>query len=133
KNSIDALAASGAFGGQAGLSGAVTLNEVDNQIKARITGGSDVDASGKVKVEAYDESTIRSLAGAVVAGSNSLGGSVATNDIGNEVHAYIDGSTVESTGNSVEVKATEKATIETVSVGGAFAGSNALGGSVSLN
>lgn len=133
KSSIDALAASGAVGGQAGLSGAVTLNEIDNEVKARITGGSDVDGSGKVKIEAYDESTIRSLAGAIAVGSNSLGGSVATNDIGNEVHAYIDGATVESTGDSVEVKATEKATIETVSVGGAFAASNAIGGSVSLN
>gem|GEM_PF-4139205 len=133
ENNIDALAASGAVGGQAGLSGAVTLNEVENDVMARVTGGADVDASGKVKIEAYDESTIRSLAGAVSVGSNSLGGSVATNDITNEVHAYVDGATVESNGNSVEVKATEKATIETVSVGGAFAGSNSLGGSVSLN
>lgn len=133
KSSIDALAASGAVGGQAGLSGAVTLNEVDNDVWARVQNGADVDASGKIKIEAYDESTIRSLAGAISVGTNSLGGSVATNDITNEVHAYVDGATVESSGNSVEVKATEKAGIETISVGGAFSGTNSLGGSVSLN
>lgn len=132
--SIDALSASGAFGGQSGLNGAVSLNTINNEIESSIKAKSDVDASGKVEVKAQDTSNIRSLAGALtLTGSNSLGGSAATNDIANAMLAVIDDSTVDSTGNSVELTATETATIDTISAGGAFSGSNSISGAISLN
>ena len=62
---VNTLAAGGARAQTLALGGSVALNMIDNTVGARIAGGADVSSSGTVRVQATDEPTIRSLAGAV--------------------------------------------------------------------
>ena len=51
--------------------------------------------------------------------SATVGLSAATDNIGDKVYAFIDGSKVIDNGNNVSVAATEQATISTLTIGGA--------------
>ena len=120
------------------LSGALSLNLVDNNIGAYITGSSGarfVHAGGTLTLDASDLGTgVFSQAGAVsIAWGNgslsgegsrslSIGASVALNFVGGDtgyfVRSYIDGSTV--TANDVSVTAVSQADMHALAVGGSF-------------
>jgi filamentous hemagglutinin family protein len=130
---ISAVAAGGVGAGTLAIGGSVTLNEIATGVEARFA-DSDIDAAGAVGLQARDASLIRSLAGTVTgAGTVSVGAALATNTIGNTVSAVIDASTVDSTGSTVSLTASENSTIESLSAGVSGAGTAAITGAVSLN
>src|SRR5262249_36224157 len=125
------------------VAGSYSDNKIHNIIDAHISGSADVTASQAVRGKATDGGFLFARAGHV-ADSGGLAGNVADadgkaavgaalskNDISNTVKAYIDHATVAAP--TVEVDATENATITAVSVGGVEADKFALGGSFSLN
>ncbi|MBN1586078.1 MAG: leukotoxin LktA family filamentous adhesin [Candidatus Omnitrophica bacterium] len=135
---LKTISAAGAGAGTASLAGAVTLNDIENQVITGIvdeTGvRSDVDAGGKVVLASTDSSSLDSLAGVVSgAGTASAGASVATNDIGNTLETLIQNSDVTSSSGSVELSATSSVSLNSITAGATGAGSYSLGGSVSLN
>ncbi|HET9217460.1 MAG TPA: LEPR-XLL domain-containing protein, partial [Terriglobia bacterium] len=108
---------------------AITLNTVDNVVKAEIldtgdNGGESATANGNIRVEATDDSIILAGTGVAmfeltaggIAGSVSFGLSGSTNDIGNETRAEIDGSPVHSNTGTVSVVADSNADIDAVAV-----------------
>ena len=129
---------SGGNGIGVGLAGAGSGNTVTNQVYAYIAGGSSVTTSnsGDVIVTAGDTSGIQAIGGGLGVGVGvglgsggvSLGVAAANNDIADTVTADVDASNVSSAGG-VQIKATENATIFTITVGGAVAvGVGDLGG-----
>ncbi len=131
--------------GVSGAGGEAT-NIIGNQVKSYIA-NSTVNAKG-VDVDAQSTSSIKAVAGAIsaavsgglVAASGSLGVSLARNFIGvdsltddtgyrNQVMAYIDNSTITSTGD-VQVKAKSTETIDSLSFAGSVAVAVGIGGAV---
>ncbi len=131
------VAAAGAGGTSKAGAGAVNLNFVHMDVDAHISDNSSITAGGEVDVEANDASKIGSGTGSVaisVSGSTAVNASIGVNDIANIIKAYVEGSTVHSTGGDVKITATESAQDINVVVGGAAsAGGNAFGGSFALN
>jgi hypothetical protein len=158
---IAAMAVSGSGAANIAGAGSVALNWITNSVTAKIeniastlvpaTGSAIQAANGTVNVEASDSSTINSLAGAIaVAGvgvesaSGAVGASVAYNNLGgnpnrpsdatqNVVTASIENVTGTVTAEGINVQATRSGQINNITVGGAGAGTFALGGAVSLN
>ena len=134
---IVSVTAAGAGGTNKAGAGAVNLNFVRMNVDAHISNNSNVQAAGDVDVEANDTSKIGSGTGSVaisVGGSTAVNASIGVNDIANSIKAYVEGSTVQSTGGAVNVSATETAQDINVVVGGAGSASgNAFGGSFALN
>ena len=130
---IETIAAGGALASQVTLSGAVSINDIDNDLYSYITNFSDVSSDASVSISAQDISQIRSLSGAVsISGRVAVGAAVSTNEIGNDILAYISASDV-SAGDELTISADEDADIETISAEGSGSGSVSLGGSISLN
>ena len=134
--SIGGAAAVGTSSKDSGLAfagaGAGSGNTIDNTVEAAILSGSQATTTGtgKVALTATDTSKITADAGGVAVGfasggkkggtSVSIGISVAINEIGNEIYALVDDSTVFSGGN-VELTATSTPTIDALTIGGAVA------------
>ena len=148
---INALAIGGAGAGDAALAGSLSLNWVLDTVEAQISGGSTVSGTS-VSVTASDSSSITAIAGAIAgAGTVGIGASIAYNYIGgntgnqtpsnpdnvtpqtNAVLAEIDSSKVTANTGDVDVDATDTAIIETLTIGGAGAGTFSFGGSLSYN
>jgi len=127
------ITAGGAGAGDYALGGSVTVNDIDNTIDAYIT-NSYVEGVKEVIISATDSGLIESLAGTVTgAGTATLGAAVATNDIANDVRAYVENSTVISTTDNVSITASSANTIKSLSAGISGAGTAAISGAVSLN
>src|SRR5262249_31948510 len=107
-------------------------NVVDAHV--RTTTGVGARAQGGVSVLANDVSQLNSVVPAGAgAGTAAIGAGLATNDIRNRVDAFAEQATVTAVYGPVEVDAVERARILNATVGGAGAGTFALGGAVSLN
>ncbi|KPJ87670.1 MAG: hypothetical protein AMJ53_17780, partial [Gammaproteobacteria bacterium SG8_11] len=136
---INVFALGGAGGDSYTLGAAVTINEIDNVVTASIDGNADIDVANLLKVSATDTSTIDNLAiGGSGAGTAAGGAGVALNDITNNVLAYIADhdsapEIISINAGDVEVLATETAIIVVDTIGGAGAGTFALGAAVSEN
>ncbi len=125
---VAAAAGSGKFAG----AGSVSVNMIKNTTEAAIENGSTVTTLevGSVTLTATDTSQITADGGGVgvayaSGGQNSgtsfaIGISVAINDIGNNIYALIDDSTVTSGGN-VSLTAASTPTIQALTIGGAVA------------
>lgn len=133
-STIKSIAAGGAGSGTFSLGGAVTVNDIDSVVESKISGNSDVDAATTSKLEASDNSTIKSLAGQVtISGTAAVGAAVATNKIGTQVNALVSGGTVDISAGGLDVSATSGSTIESLSAGASVSGQVSLTGSVSTN
>ncbi len=138
-----AIAVGGASSGGGGgaVAGADSYNLISNLVQASISGtphdqsNSVTSTAGSVKLSATDTSTILAHAGGlgVAAGGASefaiaatVGISEATNMVDNQVLAFIDGS-IATASSRVSLSATETATIEALTLGGAIGG-GATGG-----
>ncbi|MDF3983616.1 leukotoxin LktA family filamentous adhesin [Luteibacter sp. PPL554] len=89
---IRTVAAAAAGGEGLGLSGALTVNTIDNDVAAAIDGGSQDDAGNTTRVQASDAAAILSMAGSLgVSAGAGLGAAIAVNDIGTRTAATIDG------------------------------------------
>src|SRR5205823_3021827 len=149
---IWSFAVSGSGAGTASLAGSLTLNWIRNTIEARIAdigdlspNGPEVSAGGTLSVTAGDAATINAIAGALTgSGTASVGASVAYNDLGgdpddptstanNIVRADIENVTGSLRANQLVVDAGSSGQILAITIGGAGAGTFALGGAVSIN
>ena len=143
---LSAVTVAGSGAGTFAGGASFAFNAVANDSRAYVAAGAAVNASGEVGLAATEHSTISSWAGgAAGAGSISVAGAVAKNDINNQVRAYITGSstdvgsgitlgsTVVPAASRVALTAVEQATIDTLSLGAGGAGTFALTGSVSIN
>ncbi|MEM7578444.1 MAG: DUF4347 domain-containing protein, partial [Cyanobacteria bacterium P01_A01_bin.80] len=131
--SAGAQIAGGAVGIAAG--GSTSINTIANTISSYIGNNSNVTAEQNINLKTNDKSTIRALAGqvaiAVGKGSGTIGVALAENDIENNINSYIEGSTVKSNKESIDINAISKAKIETLSAvasvsGGVVSGSVAV-------
>ncbi|HET57378.1 MAG TPA: hypothetical protein ENN35_02925, partial [Deltaproteobacteria bacterium] len=90
---ISTLSAGIGVAGGLALNASVSVNTIDNEIESSITGDGDISAHGTLGLTASDDSRIDALtfsvAGALV---GALGGAVVTNTVGNDVSAFIEGS-----------------------------------------
>lgn len=131
---IETIAAGGSGATSGSVQATYARNEIDDVTEATISDDSVIDVNGDVGLLAEDESTIKSLAGAVSGGGTaSVGAAGAYNDIANTVKAAISNSSVADRADSLDLKAASTAQIKSVSAGGSGAGTFSLGGSVSTN
>ncbi|MFM6155609.1 MAG: beta strand repeat-containing protein [Sphaerospermopsis kisseleviana] len=129
---IESLSVSGAGAGTSAIAGSVSINQIDTEVAAYISKNANVSATGAIQILALDDSRIASAAGQVaIGGKASIGASVSTNNANNQVKAYIRNS--RATANNVLVEANLTAEVNNITVGGAGAGTFALGGSVTVN
>ncbi len=128
-----AIAASGA--------GANVTNKIATDVKAFSTNstGAGIHAGHDVSLSASDTSTITatvvavSIAGTigVIGGSAAVGVSIANNQIGNDVEAYLSSATVTTDAGNLNISATENASLSATSAAAAVAVSVSLGASLS--
>ncbi|MCW5623517.1 MAG: leukotoxin LktA family filamentous adhesin, partial [Burkholderiales bacterium] len=131
---ITAFTVGGSGAGTFALGGAVSLNDIGNTLTVRVTGGSLVEGLSGVAMTARDESTVRSLAGAVAfSASASVGASAATNEIDNTIEVVVIDAEARSGNGKVRLLAQSDASVESLSAGGAVSANAALAGAVSFN
>ena len=128
QNSIDALVISLAFSGAANVigiapsgAGASADNTIQNTVEAAVKDGATVTASGAVQLSATDTSTVNASVAAAALSIGTIavaaGLSVTINTIDNQVAAYVDGSTVQSTNDALTLTSTATGTVSATSVG----------------
>lgn len=141
------------------LGGSVSFAMVKNTITAKIVADSDIDAAGNVGLSASDSTTVVMVAGGFgVSSKAAVGVALSTVYEGNTMSAFIDDSSVTSSGGGVTLAAgitpladavdpgkiavgisglempdTSSSGIYNVTVGGAAAGSVAAGAAISAN
>ncbi|HND55831.1 MAG TPA: hypothetical protein PLV92_25620, partial [Pirellulaceae bacterium] len=94
---IESLTVGGSGAGTFAAGGAVSLNDIHHTTDSHISGNANIGINGSITAKATDGSNIKGLAGAVAgAGGGAIGASIATNNIGNTITAYVSGSTVDS-------------------------------------
>lgn len=131
---IETIAAGGTGAESGSVQATYARNEINDVTETTISSGSMIDVNGGINLTAEDESTIKSLAGAVSGGGTaSVGAAGAYNDIANTVRSYNTGSTIAGRANTVILAASSSAQIKSVSAGAEGAGTFSLGGSVSKN
>lgn len=132
KRTINSLAAVGAGGGDFAGGAGVSVNRINQDTTAALSGSTVRDRH--TTVQAAGDSAITSIGvGAAVAGKAALAGNIAVNQISNNVKAAVNGSTLTSSGN-IGVLASGKETLTNFAgtVSGA-AGNAGLGMGVSYN
>ncbi|MEP0981787.1 Ig-like domain-containing protein [Leptolyngbya sp. FACHB-17] len=122
--------------------GAGADNDIENTISAYVTNSSTITTSnsGTISITATDNSTITADSGGYsiafsrssASASGSVGVAIANNDIQNTISAYVDQSTLNSTG-AVDITAQSTAEIDALSIGGSAAGSSGYLGSLSIS
>ena len=125
----------GAGADNVAVSGAISLNQINDTVEANAGNSAEIDAPAGASFTATDTPTITAVSLAVaVAGTVSVGGTVAYNDIADQVRAFSDhtstGQTViNATGGDVDFEAQANAAITDVTVGAAIAGGVGIAGS----
>ena len=132
KSTINSLAVVGAGGGDFAGGAGVSVNRINQDTTATLSGSTVKDRH--TTVQAAGDSAITSIGvGAAVAGKAALAGNIAVNQIGNNVKAAVTGSTLTSSGNiGVLASGKENLTNFAGTVSGA-AGNAGLGMGVSYN
>ncbi|RLB81878.1 MAG: hypothetical protein DRH15_06425, partial [Deltaproteobacteria bacterium] len=136
ENTIRAVSAALAASPEMATAMAVSINRITSQITSYIEGehtSGDVEGEEGVSLFSEDNSDIFSIAGELSAGNLGVGASVSYNEISNSIFSYIKDAQVTSNQGNIEVKSDSCGKIETVSAGGAGAGSGAIAGSVVIN
>lgn len=135
---INTLAAVGAGGSGAGIAGALTVNNIDNDIAANVDSVNLSDLGNSTQISAADTAAILSSADSVaVSGGVSAGGAIAVNRIGTDVVAQLSGGNyhakdvVISAGSS-NPNADDSANIKTMAVG-VGGGSVGVAASIAVN
>ena len=129
---VRSLAVGGAYAEVFALGGSVSTNNINSSTDAHITSSS-VTAGSDTSVTASNQDTIKALTGGIAAASTAaVGAAVGVNKIDSNLRACIVDSVV-TVGGDVDVSTLNQSEIESLSIGGAYAGTFALGGSVSVN
>ncbi|MFO7964214.1 MAG: LEPR-XLL domain-containing protein [Desulfobacterales bacterium] len=130
--SVGVATGGGGSGGYAGA-GTVSINIVNNTTEAKILDTTINDATGDVTLSALDKTSIYTFAGAFAAGKKAgLGGAIAVNTLLNETAAFVENSTITTSG-VFDAKAEERGTIVSLAVAGAGSQKLAIAGSIGLN
>ena len=133
---LTSISATIALSKKFGVAGTVSINKIIGQNLASISGGNidSDDAGSNIILEAYDDSVISSISGAVGGGKTAgLGAAFAYNKLDNDVVATIDeGATINILGN-IDVLASADGKIETISAGGAGAQTIGFSAAISIN
>ena len=147
------ITVAGAGAGKFAAGAAISLNWLDNTVEAYVKDGAVVSASGNITISASDNGQlITASIGAAGAGTAAVGAGLAYDYIGGDpgdpvlnipanptstnkaqARAYIDGSTVQSTGGNVSLVAMSNPDLIDVTIGGSGAGKVAIAGSISIN
>jgi hypothetical protein len=133
EENLTAVAISVGAAGKAALGGSLAVNEIKNDVEARITSLAHVTAGDSITVQASDNPGIRVVAGnGEGAGTLAAGAAVAKNNINSTVEAAID-SDADVSSPVVAVTALTTATSKSASAVGAGAGTVAADAAVALN
>ena len=129
---VRTLAVGGAFAEGFALGGSVSTNKIVSNTDSHITSSS-LTAGSDASVTTSNQDTIKALTGGVAAASTAaVGAAVGVNKIDSTLRACIVDSEV-TVGGDVDVSTHNQSEIKSLSIGGAYAGTFALGGSVSVN
>ena len=130
---IKGFAVAGGGSGSGAYNGSATTNQIEGTVSSTITGLTQTQSGTDLKVKAGQSSNIFSFTGAISgAGKNAVGAADSINDIRSTVDASIGTSTARATGQ-LEVAATATGTIQSMAVGAAGSGDNAISGSFTTN
>ena len=131
-STVQAIAAAGGAADKVAVAGSFSAVQTTNTTLAEVSGGSDIDATGTVSVQAHDTAGIEALAGSVaLSGQAALGVAAAYNVIDNNTRAEVRQSSVD--GGSMRILATTEADIASAAVGGGGAAKVAVTGSLGIN
>ncbi len=121
---ITAVAAGGTGATTFTLGASEAVNTITDTTDAQVTGGANITSAG-LTVSATDNSDIGTGAGevSIATSGSAVGAAIALNSIDNKVKAYIDDSTVNSSGE-VDVTASSAETILAIAIGVGGAASN---------
>lgn len=129
---VRSLAVGGAYAEVFALGGSVSTNNINSSTDAHITSSS-VTAGSDTSVTTSNQDTIKALTGGIAAASTAaVGAAVGVNKIDSNLRACIVDSVVTVAGD-VDVSTLNQSELESLAIGGAYAGTFALGGSVSVN
>jgi len=129
---IETIAVAGGAAGKAAFNGSASVNTIANTTEANVTKVVSGTNAVAINVNALDDSSIQSLAGAIGgAGTGAVGAAVAVNDLASTVATTISESKLRAA--SITNQATTTATIESMAVAGSGAGTFAVNGSVATN
>ncbi|RLL51276.1 calcium-binding protein [Mariprofundus sp. EBB-1] len=127
----EAASANVALSGTGGA-GAESVNIIDGNADAHITGSLNIAPAAALSLSSSDLSTITSTAGAVAAGGTAgIGASFAWNTITSGSKSFIDASTVHAA--SVLLAASSTRTIQSLAAAGTAGGKAGVAGAVTLN
>ncbi len=135
---INTLAAVGAGGSGAGIAGALTVNDIDNDIAAKTSGVILDDAANVTRISAANTAAILSSADAVaVSGGVSAGAAIAVNRIGTDVVAEMSGGNYHAKDITIDAGSSnpnsdDSANIKTMAVG-VGGGSVGVAASIAVN
>ncbi|WP_117193775.1 leukotoxin LktA family filamentous adhesin, partial [Rhizobium terrae] len=98
------IAAGVAGGSSSALAGSSAASKIDTDVRALVSGSSDIDAGNNVVIDAHNSGRISVVAGAVAVGLGGagVGLSVVVNEIGGDTEARIADSTVDANGNGAD-------------------------------
>lgn len=132
---FSAIGVGGVGSGGTALALNVMKNDLSNDLRAYVKDNSSLKADGDITIEAKDSATLKVLAGVVTGGGkNSVGETLAFNEIDNGLQAYIEGSGVNSTNGTISLKTGSTSSIQALSATGTLAGGTAsLAGAESIN
>ncbi len=129
--SITAIAIAGSASGTVSAQGGVTLNSLGSEVTAEISNNAVIQGGG-VQVIANDGAVIQSLAGGFGGSQIEVGGSLATNDLADTIHAAID-TAAAVTASAVQVQAIDDENIAVFAGAAGGASTFASGASAALN
>ncbi|MCU0870029.1 MAG: hypothetical protein MUF30_10600, partial [Burkholderiales bacterium] len=116
------------------LGGAISVNDLRNDVTVAARGGSTLRGATGVALTARDRSDIQSLSGAVAfSATASVGAAVATNLVENEVTADIGTASLTATAGHVTVDATNDSHTKTAAMGGTVSSGAAISGAFAVN
>ena len=129
---VKTLAVSAGAAGSVSLGVSSATNTIGNTVAARLDDASLNNTEARLQVQASDQSTIDSLAGAIQGGGTAaVGVSTAVNAIDNTIEAGI--SDGDLTIENLLIDALSNAEISTIAVGVAVSGTAGLAGSIAVN
>ena len=140
QDSVDAKTVSGSAAGGVALTGAISINLIQGETTALITGNTainqaaeDAGKGGDITVSAKDTTTIKAMTGAAAASiGGSFGAGFDISDIRKTTTAGIDATAQVRTAGAVTVFANSNRTIDSLAVAGAAAAGFGVSGGVSI-
>lgn len=131
---ITTIAAGGAGAGKNGIAGSVNVNVLKQAVKSSVGMGAKITADGDVAVNAVNDASVVSVAGALaIGGKNGVGGGADVEVISTSTQAEIGDSAIVNAGDDVVATADSKERVTGVTVAAAGGGARAVAGAADVN